>query len=1253
MTCVVAAISMAAVAQSNAPVFTMMPNAYARISDNGKWAIAQQGAVEDGTLAPSGGTIINLATKEEQNISHSSGLSGVADITNDGNLVVGECLSKPAYWSREKGEWTVLSIPSGYASGRLNAVTPDGRYAAGYIIPSDFNWGASPIMYDLTTNQQIELPNLPKLDMTHLDQRQNCIYTMSPDGRYLVCQMSESYILPPSLCTYVYDRQTATYNFIGFTPDDTKDWTPLADNLFFVEGPVMSPNGKWVTGMAYIIEPVAGSEYGNEYRATFRYNVETQEFKVFDAAGENDISGSNVLSDGTVLGATPATSPYPSTMVRSGNYYVGLDEILKQVYNIDFETATGIQNTGYAAAVSDDGMTLLMQYDPEKTYLLQLKEPLAEAAAKVNLLGHCTVTPGSGTSMSQLGEIRIAFDRNVETNGVYSKITCKSEDGQESWTPLQQGGWVAEGKNAIITFRTRQLRKDVKYTLTIPAGMVRIAGDRNVTSPAIEITFTGRGADAVQMTQCYPEDGAAVAGLDITNNPMVITFDADIKLVGTPVAKLWRVGENEPYCDLNILAANNQILLYPTSGQHLFKDTDYKIVIPAGAVTDLSGAGANGEMTINYHGAYVRTISADDKYLFHTECSDYESLIFYDGDQLAPGTIPASWGFQASVPWMLVRTSTESSDQCMGAHSMFADSGTSDDWMSTPQIYIPDEDCFLKFDAQSYKKDKTDRLKVYVYESGNVYNSFNKSIIDAIRAEGKLVFDEQLTPGASEEGLEGDWKNFTVSLKEFAGKDVYIAFLNENTDQSAVFVDNIAVIHDMRFLVSFQNDSRVVDKDGIDIKGTVTVASETETFDEISMVLRDGDGKEVDKIHESGLNLVKDAVYNFSFSKQLPLTVGTVNKYSVEVTMNGRSSSVLGEIRNLSFEPEKKIVLEEYSGARCGNCPQGFIAIDNIEALYPGKLLTICTRTYSGDPLASGMGSYTAFLGLQGAPSARMNRGDIIYPMVSNSGDYMLSGAGLVDSETGLPLVTWLDEFQKLVVEPADAEISFTSAYDEPSNNININWSMRNALNLSDAAINVFAVVTENNLETFQDNYMANVDDPDLGKWGKGGDYGQSRIYPFTINDVTRGAYGTTFNGTGGLIPANLTAGQAYTGTLSFQLPSAVTAVGNCDVTLMLIDASTGKVLNSARGSVTGGSGIGEIVAENAAPAIVRGEDAVLVRAQGAPVSAQAYSLTGQLLASGSSDDLLTLDLNGYTGIVIVKAVAKGGKAATAKFLVK
>lgn len=103
----------------------------------------------------------------------------------------------------------------------------------------------------------------------------------------------------------------------------------------------------------------------------------------------------------------------------------------------------------------------------------------------------------------------------------------------------------------------------------------------------------------------------------------------------------------------------------------------------------------------------------------------------------------------------------------------------------------------------------------------------------------------------------------------------------------------------------------------------------------------------------------------------------------------------------------------------------------------------------------------------------------------------------------------------------------------------------------------------------------------------------------------------------------------------------------------MLIDASTGKVLNSARGSVTGGSGIGEIVAENAAPAIVRGEDAVLVRAQGAPVSAQAYSLTGQLLASGSSDDLLTLDLNGYTGIVIVKAVAKGGKAATAKFLVK
>lgn len=34
--------------------------------------------------------------------------------------------------------------------------------------------------------------------------------------------------------------------------------------------------------------------------------------------------------------------------------------------------------------------------------------------------------------MTNLSEVRITFDRDVEANGLYNKITCVSEDGQES-----------------------------------------------------------------------------------------------------------------------------------------------------------------------------------------------------------------------------------------------------------------------------------------------------------------------------------------------------------------------------------------------------------------------------------------------------------------------------------------------------------------------------------------------------------------------------------------------------------------------------------------------------------------------------------------------------------------------------------------------------------------------------------------------------------------------------------------------------
>ena len=108
----------------------------------------------------------------------------------------------------------------------------------------------------------------------------------------------------------------------------------------------------------------------------------------------------------------------------------------------------------------------------------------------------------------------------------------------------------------------------------------------------------------------------------------------------------------------------------------------------------------------------------------------------------------------------------------------------------------------LTFQSQSYLKSKEDRLKVIVYAADDVYTSLSKTIVDKMRYEGEVIYDEIQSPGKSEEDLAGDWTDNMVLLKKYAGKNIYIAFVNDNRNQSAVFVDNIKVERDLKFSVN-------------------------------------------------------------------------------------------------------------------------------------------------------------------------------------------------------------------------------------------------------------------------------------------------------------------------------------------------------------------------------------------------------------------------------------------------------------------
>lgn len=1204
--------------------------AFTSLSDNGLWATAA-GVNDDDQSKYAYPYLINVETGALTELWVEADLMmslEATDVTNDGKIIVGTYDSKPAYYDMNQGKWITLQSEN---PGKATSVTPDGKYISGWSSFSGDEYVETPLLWEKQSDGTYravdvyaELPNFPKKTKLGTNTQQVRIDNVSPDGNILSGIIN--FVTPATVCYYVYNKTTQECKYVDNALGDVPAET-------FVDESTMSNNGKYLTGIVQVA--------GGSYISSYLYNTGDNSCTLFNTESEEqDRAGSAVSNTGIVFACSPAVNPVRSAYVRVGNLWYGIDEILSGRYDINFYERTGYGYTGTIQDVSDDEKTMIGMSETKTTgYIIRLPETISEAASNVNPLSYYAVSPVAGSKFAKFSQMKLAFSKSAAvTSGVKAQFMDASGKVLRDYTITAQSG----NKTFTIGGIPQALNADEEYTMKIPAGAFYLMADNSIKSEEITVKYIGRAEAPAAVQQVSPADQANVSEIS-SEHPVQILFDLSIAISEDAKAYLYRDGQTSPVCELNFVqGAESTLMLYPSLKRYLEKDEKYKVVVEAGSVTDIMGFCANNEITINYTGAYEPEISSDGS-LFSDDFNDPSNsmvrYLLYEGDHNKPSSAMQDLGFDAdNSPWLFViRESESSSDYCAASTSIYNPTGKSDDWMSIPRLSIENADYYLSFDVQSYYKSKADRLKVLVLEDDAVYSNFTKELYDKFKANGKVLYDEQLTPGESEEDLTGDWTHVEKSLAEYAGKNIYIAFVNENENQSMIFLDNLKVYYKGDFNFATNVESTQVNKESTDVGVIVKVTSD-KTYNTINATLTSEDGSFKSTYTDTPSKPITSAEnYSFTFPDKLPLTVGKQNKYTVSISLDGTVYSQTNTISNLAFETTKHVVIEESTGQRCPNCPQGILSFEYMEGIYGEQIIPIAIHANVVGNDVFAYDAYNNYFGIGAQPTGVVNRIDTLYAPMYRDGNMVYH----LETEQGNE--TFADIAKRELSSYAIADVNIDKAvYDTSSKNVQISGTVNYALDMNSLNHNIAFVVLEDNLVGRQENNLYASDEPIFGEFGKGGKYGTATP-EITFVDVARKVPNDNFTGESGFIPVSVTAGQPVAFNKVFSLPENVKNWDNTKVVVMLLDANTERVLNAARLKMSAGTaGINDAtVSENGIT--ISGENGSISVNGGSDLNVTVYDVSGSVISNANSTSgAVKVSTGGKNGLFIVKATSDG-----------
>lgn len=549
-----------------------------------------------------------------------------------------------------------------------------------------------------------------------------------------------------------------------------------------------------------------------------------------------------------------------------------------------------------------------------------------------------------------------------------------------------------------------------------------------------------------------------------------------------------------------------------------------------------------------------------------------------DADGNTPSADIAPYGFSVGTPWVAYYVESEQ-NHVAASTSWYAQSGTSDDWMILPAVSVETADAVVAWRARATDANFSDGYAVYISEGGDAIEDFDKA--------------HPLFTTAAE---SAEWTYHSISLDGYVGKTVRIAFVNNSTDCSLLYIDDVFVGTPQPARVISGMRPIVKPTDEIIVQGTVTtdMAEPVKGF----TVGYEWDGK-TGQVEFNDTELVPGESVPFSISTGSYIEEGGSATFTIWAEAGGRRSQTEAAVTSRV----NKVVAEELTGSWCGWCVRGIVALDETKKAHPEQFIAIAV--HGNDFLESP--EYTDYIagliGSSGYPNSVVNRdrntaGDPEYIPVRFEQKASAPIEGYVTLETG----------------GEDGLYEATAKVALNSNGLDGRYRMAYAIVEND-------VYEEGNSNYVQHNSYAGGANGEMGGYEDLPEY----VPDFHFQDVARGTIGDP-SGIEGSLPLRMDAGREYVTTESFTLPETVLNVDNVYIVAMLIDTRSSGIVNADMAKLTADD-----------PAGIAGPG---VNTE--PERVEIYTVDGRRVAEGSL----------VPGIYIRRTVS-GGKATTEKFMAK